>query len=405
MRLLLTYILALAIGFSAMAQTTDTVSLGANYAFQVYYELESGNKTSGLKNDWDIAFETTTAGYSILVNAAIGTELYLYPGDTSNWATVDTTGMSNWTRRLNSDTSWQYGAFARDQNSFDVGWGTYNIITHQVEGDKLFVIKLGNGQYQKVWIKSLANGVYTFRHGNLSGSMDMTHSLKKSDYAGKDFVHYSLQNHSVRNKEPLADNWDLFFGQFEAFVPTPYLVAGVLHKTGCKSAMAYPVADPSTFNDFGIQQFSNEINVLGYDWKSYNMAIMDYELADSTVYFVRTAKGAIWKIIFLDFEGGSTGNVVFSKEKLIAAGLTSENGAGTFNVFPNPVDKVLNIVFTSQVDLAYTMVDLSGRVHLSGRLAGNSTAQSINVQDLTPGVYFLTLTNGQQSNSQRVLVK
>ena len=42
----------------------------------------------------------------------------------------------------NSDTSWNYGAFVMNQSSdmFDYGWGVYNIQTHHIIGDSVFLI-------------------------------------------------------------------------------------------------------------------------------------------------------------------------------------------------------------------------------------------------------------------------
>ena len=62
----------------------------------------------------------------------------------------------------NSDTSWNYGAFISTQSNdmFDYGWGVYNIQTHNIVGDSLFIIKTINGNWKKLFIKRKTSGEY-----------------------------------------------------------------------------------------------------------------------------------------------------------------------------------------------------------------------------------------------------
>ena len=394
------------ISAAAQSQTIDTVSIGPSYSNQVYYSLENGIQSSTVKNDWDIAFETgTSMGISILINAATGTELFVYPGDTTDWSSLDTTGMrANWTRRYNSDTSWSFGAFAQDQSGFFVGWGTYNMITHVITGDKVFVIKLSNGVYQKIWIKSLTGGVYTFRHATLNNSMDMIHSVKKADYSTRNFAYFSLQNHIAQDKEPPTTDWDLFFGQYTAFIPSAYLVTGILQNNGVRAEKAYPVNDPTTYTDHSAFPFQKEINTIGYDWKTFNMSTMDYEIADSTVYFVHTATGDIWKMVFLDFEGSSTGNVIFTKEHLRFAGIDDAKQLA-FQFYPNPASDVLNIVLPSEEKFQMDIIDLSGKLVYQKVISSPSPLISVHLPVLQDGLYVIRLSNPHGSASRRLMIR
>src|SRR3989304_935541 len=181
----------------------DSVLLGAGYTDQSYYSLNNGEISNTDNTNWDIAFDASDRGYTIRTNGSIGTGLYLYPnGDSSGWATLDTTGLSAWTVLYNSDTSWGTGAFNRYENGNDLGWGNYNTVTHNVDGDSLYVIKLSSGEWKKIWIKKLAGGVYTFRYSNLDGSDEVNASLDKSGYSGRNFAYYSLQADSEIDREP-----------------------------------------------------------------------------------------------------------------------------------------------------------------------------------------------------------
>lgn len=139
--------------FSAHSQTIiDTVSTGATYANQVWYSLANDNQNSAPKNNWDLAFDVSGQGSTILINSITGTTLWNYPSaDTSGWNSIDTSGINTWSKRWNSDTSWAMGAIGRYAsltNANDLDWGIYSQITHDVTGDSLYVIKLANGSYK-----------------------------------------------------------------------------------------------------------------------------------------------------------------------------------------------------------------------------------------------------------------
>jgi len=82
-----------------------------------------------------------------------GSQLYCYPtGDTSDWESVDTVGMNSWKVLYNSPENWEDGAFNRNATGHpDYGWGVYNTVTHNVTGDSIYVIKVGN-ELKKLWI-------------------------------------------------------------------------------------------------------------------------------------------------------------------------------------------------------------------------------------------------------------
>jgi hypothetical protein len=228
----------------------DTVAIGPGYGLQSWYALSTGNQSNASKTEWDIAFDLSPQGSSILFNTVSGAMLWQYPHtDTSGWASLDTAGFGSWGLRWNSDTSWSEGAFSRylhPSNPFDLGWGVYSTFTHYVTGDSLYVVQLANGSFKKLWIRQLASGAYTFRHADLSGANSLDRAITKSTYAGKKFVYYSLQNDVTLDREPLASDWDLLFTQYTAFIPAPYTVSGLLVQDGIEVAKVSGVADVST---------------------------------------------------------------------------------------------------------------------------------------------------------------
>lgn len=405
-RQLLMYLLTVTISASCFGQAViDTVSIGPGYANQVWYSLENDEQGTAPKNDWTIAFDCGATGSSVLINSSNGVELWKYPGDTNDFSTVDTSGITGWPQLYNSDSSWSHGAFSRHQAGFDVGWGEYSVITHTVTGDSIYVIKLASGVYQKIWIQSLASGVYTFRHATLNNSMDMSHTLAKSTYTGKNFGYFHLGTHSAVDREPSTADWDLQFTQYITWIPVPYNVSGVLHNRGVTSAKAYPVNDPSTYTSYGSHPTQTAINTIGYDWKAYTGS---WVIADSTVYFVKTAAGDIWKMIFTGFGGSANGEYIFSKEKLLSAGIADNGTAPFFKLYPNPAKDQLNVIadLSFNEPTTFELYNVAGAVVLKEQLIGNGmTSRVLDVSSLTSGMYVGVVRSNQGVTSVKLVIE
>jgi len=405
-RILLSLVLFSVAGSISAQKVIDTVSLGAGYANQVWYSLENDNQATAQKGNWDIAFDVSSFGTSILINSMSGVELWEYNGDTADFATLDTVGLTGWTSRHNSDTSWSLGAFSQGANDAYLGWGKYNTITHAVEGDLLFVIKLTNGNYQKIWIKSLAGGKYTFRHASLDNMMDMTHTLDKAKFSDRNFGYFSLVNHSDINREPSNTDWDILFTQYNAFVPSPYNVSGVLSNRGVYVAKAYPIKDVETYEDYKIEIFTSSMSGIGHDWKSFSGG--NWSVEDSLVYFVQTNEGIVWKMIFTGFGGSTNGNFIFSKEKVGQVGVEDViANTEVFDVYPNPARENMNIVFNSNGRVNMSIYSITGNLMKEKIVSATSGLNTYNLDlsGIQSGVYLLQLNDGRSIATKRIIVE
>lgn len=412
---LLSGIIALC-AFNADAQVVaDTVSLGASYANQVWYSLENDEQGSSAKNNWDLAFATGGFGSSILINSAGGTRLWNYPNaDISGWSTVDTTGLYAWETRWNADTSWELGAMGRyadPSNAMDLDWGIYNMTTHVVTGDSIYIIKAVDGSYKKLMIENLTSGTYNFKYADLDGSNEQTKTLVKTDYTGKNFGYFSLSSGAGLNREPASADWDLTFTQYSAFIPSAYTVTGVLSNAGVLVAKCEGLADKTTFIDYASASFHSEINTIGYDWKSFNGTA--YDVQDSTVFFVEPANGDIWKVIFTGFSGSTTGSFMFTKEKLFTntssvAGSTPLNASMT--LYPNPATSgSVQIVYSFPIAVSVahlTVTDMNGRVVFADLLNGEQGKlhqYTLSSEGLTSGVYMISVAAGNYIQHQKFI--
>lgn len=400
------YLLSL-LGLSTLAYSqSDSVSIGAGYQNEVWYSLSQGELAQNNIADWDVAFDVSPTGYAVRINAGAGTRAWAYPGDTSEFATLDTTGMGQWTELTNGEMSWFEGALNSLENGLDVGWGQYNMNTHVISANRIFVLELSNGVYQKFMINSLTTGVFYFRHATLDNSMDMNHQLDKSTFQNKNFGYFNLKSHSSVDLEPTKDSWDLYFGKYTADLGIPYNVTGTLLNNNVEAIKAYPVNDPANTSDWYAYTFGTDMNIIGYDWKSYNFSAGGYDMADSTVYFVKDQEGDIYRIIFTEFEGSATGDIVFDITLVSALSTEEVATAQLLSVYPNPATDYVKVVLDSDAPSTIEIINLNGQV------VAQSTAQSTGLQSATistealvPGMYIVKVTSNGATQTERLIIK
>jgi hypothetical protein len=233
------------------------------------------------------------------------------------WAQqFDTTGLSSWDRLYNSYETWSTGAFDANRDSSnpsDFGWGEYNMTTHLIEGDSIYIIKTHDGAFKAVSIDRLASGVFTVTHSNLDGSARVTKTLDRSLYDSKNFFYYSMTNDMVKDLEPATADWDVVFSKYLIFFPGfgGYGVAGALHNRGVSVAQVEKnVGAVATLADTVAFPFSTDINTIGYDWKSAGPS--GITLNDTLTYFVKDQNEVINELNFTGYGGSGTGKMVFT---------------------------------------------------------------------------------------------
>jgi len=79
-----------------------------------------------------------------------------------------------------------------------------------------------------------------------------------------------------------------------------------------------------------------------------------------------------------------------------------ENSFG-LNVYPNPASEVINISVTKAVEAVISVVDITGKVVKTSSLNGVTT--SVNTSGLTNGVYYVNITDGVSTSTQKVVIR
>lgn len=403
--------------FSASAQigtpVNDSIEMGSTYLNDVYYHLEDGSKTTQATNNWHLAFRTGAQTDGIRINSATASgandgsvKLFVYPnGAVADWATFDSTGWDSWLSFDNSDESWEVGAFNRSTGAFpDFGWGTYDMSTHIVTGDSIYMIVYKNAgveKYKKLYIEKKELGNYTLVIANVDGTDEQTVVLKSSDYSGKNFIYYNAETNTALDREPASDSWDFVLTRYAALQTSGiyYPSTGILTNIGVYAAQAKGVATADlelgdTTLGFG---FSSNINAIGYEWKYFEMGGMGvtWHTQDSLAYFIQDRAGRIWKVAFTSFGGSTDGKTVFSKTQ-ITPGTSVRNAVSPIEktaLYPNPANAELNIIVTAKEQASSTLsiLNIRGEVVMQQQLDLNAglSNENLNISALTQGVYFV----------------
>ena len=79
-----------------------------------------------------------------------------------------------------------------------------------------------------------------------------------------------------------------------------------------------------------------------------------------------------------------------------------ENTFG-LSVYPNPANEVINVSLNKSIKAAISVVDVAGKVVKTSSI--NGLTSSINSSDLTNGVYYVTITDGNSVATEKVVIK
>lgn len=415
------------ISYTLKSQDIQSISVGAGYNNQSYISLLQGKEKLVKNNSWDIMF--TAFGFQdagIFINESTSTSMgqplpgvEVFDAKTTDFtATIDVESIKD-NKLLNDEVSWSFGAFNEGRNvqsPFDFGWGTYQPNSNSVIGSKVYVIKLRNGEFRKLKIESLVGTTYTIKHAALDGSDEVIKTLnKQTDSFGKKFIFYNFNHNSPADILP-NDGFDLMYARYSTLEKDPngtieqqYIVTGILSGPGVTVAEVNGVDPANVSYEDHKNDLSPLLTIIGNDWKSIN-ATFQWSVVQDRTYFVKTADGLVWKIVFIDFEGSSTGTSVFEKTKLDGLSSTNDNLGIQYGFYPNPSQDLVNIVFEINHkitgDVLCQITDAQGKIVNTFPLPTSQGLQAleINTSYWSSGLYFAHLiVAGQKLNGQKII--
>ena len=185
-----------------------------------------------------------------------------------------------------------------------------------------------------------------------------------------------------------------------------YSVTGVLHNPDVQ------VAENASGASIDLT-YSEEINSIGFDWKTLDMGTFAYVVDSQKAFFVKLLNGTIYKINFLTFAGSSTGVITFNQED-VTAQLDSEKFENnvTFGVYPNPsTDKKINLIYempsgNSDKNLV-TIYSITGAQVYQTKIDSNSGffSKELDLNFLNSGMYLLKFDSGDYSTTKKIILK
>ncbi len=427
-KVIFTLISMIVMGSTAMAQwSADSVLMGTGSANDVFYSLQNGTvKTENNKN-WHLAFSMSPSdSASILANHNEGNnfvKVYNIHKGSADWSTVSLADTAAAMICYNNDKGWYQGALnALPRSSvFSFGWGTYNMVSHNVFGDSLFIIKANNVFY-KVAIDSLQSMQmnYFIRVENLTtpGATVVDTIMKGMAYASNIFAYYNLATGTDSVREPASNTWDLVFNRYNSFVdqgsgPIPYSVVGGLSNKGIKVAKANGVHVDTAFAHYGDYVMpwpidSAMISAVGYNWKSYTPP-GPWIVPDSISYFINDKSGSLYQLQFTGYNGSVQGKI-YLRKRLVAATAVNDVSSliSRYEFYPNPTQNEINIALDSKdnTDARLSLTSMSGQVVFSSTLTINTglNAYTVSTANYPAGHYILSVKGSHTNISEKIVV-
>lgn len=410
-KLLLLCLLFISVSGLQAQVTNVNMTMGAGYSNQVYYKLSTETSTTFAANSWDIAFLRTSAfSHGIRVNGGIGIEVFQAAAAASDWNTINIANEASWTQLYNSDTDWNNGAFM--QGTASSGWGNYNPVNHHIVGSIIYVLKYADGSYKKFICEDYF-GAYTIKYSSWNGTSwdaDQTAVISNSSNPNNKFNYYSLQTNQEVVAEPAIADWDIKFTRYytEVAPNTQYLVTGVLHSDQVTVAEN---DEPGGNGDTSSLSFSTDINVIGYDWKSFTG--MGFSVNTDKAYYIKYADNSYYRLTFSSFSGSSSGDLSFAFEDVTSILSVEDVAEGvSFGMYPNPSrDKKVNLLYDIQKlnsdKNTVTIYTTTGQQVFTKELKQNSGLynKTLDLSGLKSGMYVVQFTSGTASVTKKLVLQ
>ncbi|QYJ68426.1 T9SS type A sorting domain-containing protein [Flavobacterium litorale] len=408
-------------GIISFAQyTTVSVALEPSYTNQVYYKFADNSQTAVATNTWDLAFlRISSMDIGIRVNDSRGIQVFEASDNINDWGTIDVTQEDTWTPVYNSETVWATGAF--DNGSATYGWGEYNPATHHVTGSIIFVLKYTDESYKKMIIEDYFGG-YTIKYATWSGtewSEDTTTTILNGS-SNNAFNYFSLTTDDTVTVAPEDAEWDIVFGRYygnigEDDAPVMYLVTGALHNEATVTVAQIDETgatdeNPTMPND---EAYSEDINTVGDDWKSFNMDTFSYDIDPETTFYVKHNDGTVYRMYFTSFGGSSTGNLSFKYKNVSAtAGLKALNNNVSFSFYPNPTnDKKITLLYDLKNTVAekntVSVYTVAGAKVFETDVTNNTGfyTKQVNLSALPSGMYIVQMQSDNYTTSKKLVIR
>jgi hypothetical protein len=310
-------------------------------------------------------------------------------------------------------------------NMWDFSWGVYDAGTHQVKGDSLFLITIGENTQNPKFFKFLPisqepNGDLIFQFDQIDGAFPVPDTLKQSKFDGATYKYFHLESKKQVLVEPSNAAWNLNFCRYyaPAFDGTkyvPYLTSGVETKRGIQSVKianttwesfienANTHVSESKTDTVGGKGFRNDLTKIGSDWKMFNGSA--FVILDSVNYIVEipNATGAdYWGMRFKKFAGAASGNVMLERTKLLTLSSTEYLNNSRVNLYPIPAQNELFVKMEENTLASSILIrSIDGKILTTKQIAAdNNGILTIQLDGIPAGNYILEVYHNHGKTSK-----
>lgn len=275
------------------------VEMGEDYTDQVFFDLETGRVVHMSEiNSWHLAFDASTEGYHIFLNG--GADVVIYKTGETNFNNVTSAPG-------NTSKEWLFDRPSGLPDSTAMGdWRT----TGGLSNNEIYIVKL-NPTYdpenlKKIRLVYVSSTEYILEYADLDEAITHTISIPKDGNYNYSYFSFA-EGGKVLQPDPPKNTWDIVFTRYRYIYYDldnfPYMVNGVLlnpYNTTAAEDTTTPFAELDNTKILSLP-FSNQRDVIGFDWKEYNFDTERYEINRNKNFVIKTRKNQYYKMRFLDF--------------------------------------------------------------------------------------------------------
>jgi Secretion system C-terminal sorting domain len=398
----------------------DSVSMGTNKVNDVYYSCANGTLKTENNQNWILAFSMGSQTAGVWANHINGVSVLNPHKRGSSWASISLADTATSSVQLNSETSWGTGALNVNKNpgaQFDFGWGTYDIASHNVYGDSIFIIGK-SGSYYKFIIDSLDgnNQIYYTRIAGLSQPIPtLSYTFAKTPKYSKSNMLFVTLGQGLKDTVRDADNttFELIFTKYMGLTSLQgggqaiYPLVGVLSNSKILSTAVQNANFDAVLGANGIAALTltKTINNVGANWKTFDGTA--YTIAPDLSYVVKGVDSNYYQIKFTEYVSAS-GLIKFAKRKINFPTATNTLNSNTTKmvIAPNPVanNAVVIVESTTATTANMQIVNTQGQILYNAPITVNASlnAYNINTANWAAGQYFVNIIGSNIKIAQAI---